>query len=129
MEQSQARKLTFPEVVRRLLDAGVESYFCDLAIRQETFYMRDLKTPLQKMTPPTAFVAEEFLVSGAHCSDSWRSGRHHSLSRIFQALRRCRVIAYWALGRSCTSAAGAKFTLRSLDDRNSKSRLRRSWAR
>jgi uncharacterized protein YbcV (DUF1398 family) len=96
MEQSQARKLTFPEVVRRLLDAGVESYFCDLAIRQETFYMRDLKTPVQKMTPPTAFVAEEFLVSGAHCSDSWRSGRHHSLSRIFQALRRCRVIAYWA---------------------------------
>ena len=27
LAESQAAKLTFPEVVRRLLDAGVESYF------------------------------------------------------------------------------------------------------
>ena len=29
--KSQAGKLIFPEVVRRLLEADVESYFCDLA--------------------------------------------------------------------------------------------------
>ena len=31
LAESQAGKLTFPEVLRRLLEAGVESYFCDLA--------------------------------------------------------------------------------------------------
>jgi uncharacterized protein YbcV (DUF1398 family) len=33
LAETQAGKLTFPEVVRRLLDAGVESYFCDFAVR------------------------------------------------------------------------------------------------
>lgn len=31
LTETQAGKLIFPEVVRRLLEAGVESYFCDLA--------------------------------------------------------------------------------------------------
>jgi len=52
LAESQAGKLTFPEVVRRLLDAGVESYFCDLAVRQETFYMSNGKTYSEKMTLP-----------------------------------------------------------------------------
>jgi hypothetical protein len=31
LAESQAGKLIFPKLVRRLLEAGVESYFCDLA--------------------------------------------------------------------------------------------------
>jgi len=34
---SQAGKLTFPEVVGMLVNAGVESYFADLLRGQETF--------------------------------------------------------------------------------------------
>ena len=33
LAESQAGKLIFPEVVRRLLEVGVESYFCDLVKR------------------------------------------------------------------------------------------------
>jgi uncharacterized protein YbcV (DUF1398 family) len=36
----QPGKLIFPQVVRRLLEAGVKSYFCDLEKRQETFDAR-----------------------------------------------------------------------------------------
>lgn len=57
MAGPQAGKLIFPEVVRRLLDAGVESYFCDLAARGETFYKSDGKTYSEKMTLPSAPIA------------------------------------------------------------------------
>jgi hypothetical protein len=48
LAESQAGKLIFPKVVRRLLEDGVESSFCDLAKRQETFYARDGKTRVEK---------------------------------------------------------------------------------
>jgi hypothetical protein len=64
LAESQAGKLIFPEVVRRLLEVGLESYFCDLAERQETFYARDGKTHVEKMTLPLSAVAEEFSSSG-----------------------------------------------------------------
>ncbi len=60
LAESQAGKLIFPEVVRRLLEAGVESYFCDLASGQETFYTGDGKTHVEKMTLPLSPVAEDF---------------------------------------------------------------------
>jgi uncharacterized protein YbcV (DUF1398 family) len=44
LAESQARKLVFPEVVRRLMEVGVESYFCDLARGEEIFYMTDGET-------------------------------------------------------------------------------------
>jgi len=59
LAQSQAGQLTFSEVVRSLLDAGVESYFCDLASGQETFYPRDGKTHVEKMTLPPGPIADE----------------------------------------------------------------------
>jgi uncharacterized protein YbcV (DUF1398 family) len=31
LAKSQAGELMFPEVVRRLMEVGVESYFCDLS--------------------------------------------------------------------------------------------------
>lgn len=64
MADSQAGKLVFLEVVGRL-EAGVESYFCDLARGTETFYLRDGQTHLEKMTLPLLPVAEGFSLSEA----------------------------------------------------------------
>jgi len=61
LAESQAGELIFPEVVQRLLEAGVESYFCDFATGQETFYMRAGKTHVEKMVLPLAPIAEKFL--------------------------------------------------------------------
>ncbi len=60
MAETQAGNLVFPEVVRKLLEIGVESYFCDLARGMETFYMRDGQTHPEKMVLPMAPIAEEF---------------------------------------------------------------------
>lgn len=60
LTETQAGKLIFPEVVRRLIDVGVESYFCDLASGVETFYLSDGKSYQEKMILPLSPVAEEF---------------------------------------------------------------------
>jgi hypothetical protein len=60
LAESQAGKLIFPEVVRRLLEVGVKSYFCDLARGEETFYTVDGKTHVEKMTLPPSAIAKEF---------------------------------------------------------------------
>jgi uncharacterized protein YbcV (DUF1398 family) len=93
---SQAGKLIFPEVVRRLLDAGVESYFCDLAARQETFYMSDGKTHSEGMTLPSAPIAAEFSPSDVVAAIR---GAQADAIRYPEFLKRsvaAGVIAYWA---------------------------------
>ena len=60
LAETQAGKLIFPEVVRRLLEVSVESYFCDLATGAETFYMFNGKTQVEKMILPLSPIAEEF---------------------------------------------------------------------
>src|SRR6202020_2825008 len=64
LTESQAGKLIFPEVVRRLAEVGVESYFCDLARGEETFYMTDGTTQVETMTLPLNAIAEEFSSTG-----------------------------------------------------------------
>ncbi|MGB8543541.1 MAG: DUF1398 family protein [Candidatus Acidiferrales bacterium] len=96
MAETQAGKLIFPEVVRRLLDAGVESYFCDLAVRQETFYMSDGKTHSEKMTLPPAQIALEFSPSEVVAAIR---GAQADTIRYPEFVKRsvaAGVIAYWA---------------------------------
>lgn len=64
MHESNAGKLVFPDVVLRLLEAGVESYFVDLAQGQETFYLRDGHTHAEKMSVVLSPIAEDFSESG-----------------------------------------------------------------
>jgi uncharacterized protein YbcV (DUF1398 family) len=96
LAESEAGKLIFPEVVRRLLEAGVESYFADLAKREETFYMPDGNTHVEKMTLPPAAIAEEFSASGVV---SAIRGAQTDTIRYPEFVKRATaagVIGYWA---------------------------------
>ncbi|MFY9753987.1 MAG: hypothetical protein WAJ92_15200 [Candidatus Acidiferrales bacterium] len=96
LAESQAGKLVFPEVVRRLSEAGVESYFCDLAAGQEIFYAVDGKTHVEKMTLPLTPVAEEFSPSGVVAAIR---GAQTDTIRYPEFVKRsvaAGVIAYWA---------------------------------
>src|ERR1700743_290086 len=64
MADSQAGKLIFPEVVHRLMEAGVESYFIDFSNGNETFYLRSGACHVEKMTIAPEPVAEEFSSPG-----------------------------------------------------------------
>jgi uncharacterized protein YbcV (DUF1398 family) len=96
LAESQAGQLIFPEVVRQLLEAGVESYFCDLARGEEIFYARDGKTHREKMTLPLAPIAEEFSSSGV--VEAIRGAQADTI-RYPEFMKRSAsagVIAYWA---------------------------------
>ena len=96
LAESQAGKLVFPEVVRRLMEVGVESYFCDLVRGEEIFYSPDGHTHREKMVLPVTPIDEEFsredvvsAIRGAQ-ADTIRSPEFMKRSAA------AGVIAYWA---------------------------------
>jgi uncharacterized protein YbcV (DUF1398 family) len=96
LAETQAGKLIFPEVVRRLLEVGVESYVCDLATGAETFYLSGGETHLEKMILPLSPVAEDF--SSPDVIAAIRGAQTDKI-RYPEFIKRSAaagVIAYWA---------------------------------
>ena len=96
MAETQTSQLTFPGVVRRLMEVGVESYFCDAAAMQETFYLRDGQTHTAKMMLPHLPIAEEFSKEGIVAAVR---GAQNDTIRYPEFMRQATavvVIAYWA---------------------------------
>jgi uncharacterized protein YbcV (DUF1398 family) len=96
LAETQAGKLIFPEVVRRFLDIGVESYFCDFATGKETVYMSDGKTHVENLILPLAPIAEEF--SPSELVAAIRGAQTDTI-RYPEFIKRSAaagVIAYWA---------------------------------
>lgn len=96
LSESQAGKLIFPEVVRRLLEAGVESYFCDLANREETFYMVDGKTHAETMVLPLMPVVEEFSKQDVVAAIRGAQADTIRYPEFMKRSAAAGVIAYWA---------------------------------
>ena len=57
---TQQGKITFPQVVQGLLEAGVESYLVDFATRQKTHYLSDGTTYTEPMILDPGPIAAEF---------------------------------------------------------------------
>jgi uncharacterized protein YbcV (DUF1398 family) len=96
IEASQAGKLIFQDVVHRLLEAGVESYFCDLASMQETFYMTGGSTCLKKMTLPVAAIAEAYSSSGLVAAIRGAQADTVRYPEFAKRSAAAGVIGYWA---------------------------------
>src|ERR1700729_2275490 len=93
---SQAGKLIFPEVVRRLSEVGVESYLCDLATGAETFYMSDGTTHVEKMTLPLSPIAEQFSSSGVVAAIRGAQSDTIRYPEFMKHSAAAGIIAYWA---------------------------------
>jgi uncharacterized protein YbcV (DUF1398 family) len=96
LAETQAGKLIFPEVVRRLLEVGVESYFCDLATGAETFYMINGKTQVVKMILPLSPIAEEFSSSDLIAAIREAQADKIRYPEFIKRSAAAGVIAYWA---------------------------------
>jgi uncharacterized protein YbcV (DUF1398 family) len=57
---TQQGKMTFPQVVKGLLEVGVESYLVDFAAKQKTHYMGDGTTHTVPMILDPSPMAEDF---------------------------------------------------------------------
>jgi uncharacterized protein YbcV (DUF1398 family) len=96
LAESQDGKLTFPEVVRKLLEAGVESYFVDFAKGEDTVYMSDGGTLVDRINLPLSPAAEEFSSTGIIAAIR---GAQADLIRYPEFVKRSTaagVIGYWA---------------------------------
>ena len=62
--KTEEGQMTFPQVVHRLTEVGVESYFVDLAAGRKTYYMADGSAFTEPMLLKLDPVAEEFSDSG-----------------------------------------------------------------
>src|SRR5579872_4454479 len=96
MHESNAGKLIFPEVVRRLLEAGVESYFADLAQGQETFYLRDGHTHVEKMSVALSPVAEDFSEPGIVSAIRAAQNDQIRYPEFVKRATSSGIIGYWA---------------------------------
>jgi uncharacterized protein YbcV (DUF1398 family) len=96
LAETQAGKLIFPEVVRRLLEVGVESYFCDLATGVETLYLSDGKSFQEKMILPLSPVAEEFSSSDVIAAIRGAQSDTIRYPEFIKHAAAAGVIAYWA---------------------------------
>ena len=94
--ESQAGKMTFPEVVGRLLTIGVESYFVDFAAGTETLYMTNGETHVEAMSLQREPIAGEFSSTGIVAAIR---GAQEDTIRYPEFVKRSTaagVIAYWA---------------------------------
>jgi uncharacterized protein YbcV (DUF1398 family) len=96
LAMSQAGELIFRVVVRRLLEVGVESYFCDLANGAEVFYMTDGKSHSEKMVLPLMPIAEEFSSSGLIAAIRGAQADTIRYPEFMKRSAAAGVIAYWA---------------------------------
>ena len=96
MTETQAGKLIFPEVVRRLLEVGVESYFVDDPNRSEGFYMSDGQAHTQSMTLALNSVASDFSLAGIIAAIRGAQTDAIRYPEFMKQATAAGVLAYWA---------------------------------
>jgi uncharacterized protein YbcV (DUF1398 family) len=101
---SQAGKLTFGQVVERLLKIGVESYFVDFARAEEIFYMPEGETHVEKMTVTIPAIASQFSSEGIVAAIRAAQADAIRYPEFVRRATAAGVIAYWAFltGRNVT---------------------------
>lgn len=96
MKETQAGDLIFPEVVRRLLAVGVESYFVDFATQKETFYLSDGQTHVETMRLAVGPVAVEFSSEGIVAAIRGAQADTIRYPEFVKRSTAAGVIGYWA---------------------------------
>lgn len=94
--ESHDGKLIFPDVVRRLLAAGVESYFVDLPRSEDVVYLADGTTLVEKMHLPLEPVANEFSKPGIVAAIRSAQGDKLRYPEFIRQASAAGVVAYWA---------------------------------
>jgi len=93
---TQQGKMTFPQVVKGLLEIGVESYLVDFPAKQKTHYLADGTTHTVPMILDPGPIAAEF--SGADLAAAIRGAQADTV-RYPEFVKRSTaagVIGYWA---------------------------------
>jgi uncharacterized protein YbcV (DUF1398 family) len=93
---TQQGKLTFPQVVKGLLEAGVESYFVDFAAKQKTHYLTDGTTHTVPMILDPGPIAAEFDNAGLVAAIRGAQADTVRYPEFVKRSTTAGVIGYWA---------------------------------
>jgi uncharacterized protein YbcV (DUF1398 family) len=96
LTESHAGKLIFPEVVQRLLAAGVISYFVDMQRAEDIIYLTDNTTMVEKMHLPLDPIAEEFSRIGIITAIRAAQRDEIRYPAFMRQAAAAGVVAYWA---------------------------------
>jgi uncharacterized protein YbcV (DUF1398 family) len=96
MRETQAGNMVFPEVVRRLTEVGVESYFVDFADGKESFYAFDGGSYTGKMSLLRDPIAEEFSSAGIVAAIRGAQADTIRYPEFVKRSTAAGVIGYWA---------------------------------
>jgi len=93
---TQQGKMTFPQVVQRLLEAGVESYFVDFATAQKTHYLKDGTAHTVPMILEPGPVVEDFDAAALVAAIRGAQADTVRYPEFVQRSTAAGVIGYWA---------------------------------
>jgi uncharacterized protein YbcV (DUF1398 family) len=96
MVETQAGRMVFPEVVRRMAGAGVESYFVDFIAGVETVYGSDGETHSAPMALKVNPVAEEFSSEGVVAAIRGAQADRVRYPEFVKLSTSAGVAGYWA---------------------------------
>ena len=93
---TQQGKLTFPQVVKGLLEVGVESYLVDFVAKQKTHYLTDGTTHTVPMILDPGRVAAEFDSAGLVAAIRGAQADTVRYPEFVKRSTAAGVIGYWA---------------------------------
>jgi len=94
--ETQQGKLTFPQVVQRLLAAGVESYLVDFAAARKTCYLADGATHTEAMILSLDPIAADFNAAGLVAAIRGAQADTVRYPEFVRQSSAAGVIGYWA---------------------------------
>jgi uncharacterized protein YbcV (DUF1398 family) len=94
--KTEEGQMTFPQVVHKLREVGVESYFVDLAAGRKTYYMADGSTYTEKMILALDPIAGEFSDSGLVAAIRGAQADAIRYPEFVKRSTAAGVIGYWA---------------------------------
>jgi uncharacterized protein YbcV (DUF1398 family) len=93
---SEAGQLTFPNVVKALIEVGVESYFIDLARGSATYYMPNGETHSECLSPLPGNIAQDFSLSDLRTAIRMAQTDQIRYPEFLRRSIAAGTVAYWA---------------------------------
>ncbi len=93
---SEAGQLTFPNVVKALIEAGVESYLIDLASGSATYYMSTGETHSERLSHLPGDVAQDFSSSDLVAAIRMAQADQIRYPEFLRRSLAAGTVAYWA---------------------------------
>ena len=94
--ETQEGRMTFPQVVGKLLDAGVEPYLVDFAAGHKTYYLASGETYMDEMILKLDPVAEKFSGEGIVAAIRGAQADTVRYPEFVKRATAAGVIGYWA---------------------------------